>query len=73
MRAALLFALLLLGACATAGVKDVGDLSAEALQDAPCLIGLGPWSRMDDRRKRVGVFYLCVADAEEFGIRLESE
>jgi hypothetical protein len=69
---ALPLALLLLGSCETAQVKEAGDKSAETLQDAPCLIGLGPWSRMDDRRKRIGAFYLCVPDAEDFGVRLET-
>ena len=75
-----LFALILAG-CTQAGyyeavaekaTKDAGDIAASALEDAPCLIGLGPWSRMDDWRKRIGAFYLCVPDAERFGVTIQA-
>ena len=72
---------LLLASCTQAGyyeavaekaTKDAGDIAASALEDAPCLIGLGPWSRMEDWRKRVGAFYLCVPDAERFGVTIQA-
>jgi hypothetical protein len=80
-------ALVLLGALVLAGcaqgryyeavseeaVKEAKNIEAAALEDAPCLIGLGAWSRMPDERKRLGVFALCVSDAARFGIRLETK
>ena len=51
--------------------KDAKDIEAGVLEDAPCLIGLGAWSRMDDPRKRDGVFYLCVPDADQYGVSLQ--
>lgn len=51
--------------------KDAKNLEAGVLEDAPCLIGLGAWSRMDDVRKRRGVFYLCVPDADQYGVVLQ--
>ena len=75
----LLPALFLMSACVSAeqyagaaeqAAKDAKDIEAGVLEDAPCLIGLGAWSRMDDIRKRRGVFYLCVPDAEQWGVRI---
>lgn len=72
--------LLALGGCVSAAqyetaveqaAKDAKDIEASALEDAPCLIGLGAWSRMDDVRKRKGVFYLCVPDADQYGVELQ--
>ena len=52
--------------------KEAKDIEAMALEDAACLIGLGAWSRMSDYRKRIGAFYLCVPDAERFGITIQA-
>ena len=69
----------LLGACTRAGpaaeaakerTKEAKDISAGLLSEAPCLIGLGAWSRMDDKRLRDGIFYTCVSDAERYGVTL---
>ena len=49
-------------------VKQAKDIEAAALEDAPCLIGLGAWSRMPDFNKRLGSFALCVPDASRFGV-----
>ena len=59
------------GAAETAA-KQAKDIEAGALEDAPCLIGLGAWSRMEDFRKRLGAFYLCVPDAARFGVDVTS-
>lgn len=55
-------------AAAKEATKEAKDTSASVLQDAPCLIGLGAWSRIEDPRKRNGVFYLCVPDAADYGV-----
>lgn len=73
-------ALILMTGCVDAGryaaaaeeaTKEAKNVEASVLEDAPCLIGLGAWSRMDDPRKRRGVFYLCVKDAEQFGVNIQ--
>ena len=78
MRTFLLLALLTVG-CARAQdaatlaeekTKQAKDIEAQVLENAPCLIGLGAWSRMQDPKKRDGVFYLCVSDAERYGVSL---
>ncbi len=75
----LMCGLLALGGCArtkdaqTLAVektKEAKDIEASTLQDAPCLIGLGAWSRMDDFDKRTATFALCVPDSERFGVGL---
>lgn len=53
-------------------VKEAKDIEAAALEDAPCLIGLGAWGRMNDLRKRKATFLLCVSDADQFGVTLAS-
>ena len=50
--------------------KQAKDIEAGVLEDAPCLIGLGAWGRMTDPRKRHGIFYTCVPDAERYGVGL---
>ena len=71
---------LLLAGCGQAGyyeavaeesIKNAKDIEAAALEDAPCLIGLGAWSRMNDARKRDFVFGLCVPDAGDYGVSIE--
>ena len=57
-------------AAAEKAAKDAKDIEAATLEDAPCLIGLGAWSRMEDLRKRNGVFYTCVSDAERYGVSI---
>lgn len=76
----LLPAVLIMSGCVDAGryaaaaeqaTKDAKNVEAAVLEDAPCLIGLGAWSRMPDPRKRGGVFYLCVPDADNYGVSLK--
>ena len=55
-------------AVSEAAVKDAKDIEAAALEDAPCLIGLGAWSRMPELRVRNAVFALCVPDSQNFGV-----
>lgn len=52
--------------------KRAKDIEAGILENAPCLIGLGAWDRMPDLQRRKAVFLLCVNDAGQFGIKLES-
>ena len=77
---ALLLATLALAGCANSqryaaaaeeATKQAKDTEASILEEAPCLIGLGAWSRMTDPRKRDGVFYLCVPDAADYGVELQ--
>lgn len=57
-------------AAAKEATKEAKNVEAGILEDAPCLIGLGAWSRMDNPRKRDGVFYLCVPDSDQYGVKL---
>ena len=74
-----IFILLLIGGCTSAQnaatlaeerAKQAKDIEAGVLEDAPCLVGLGAWSRMEDPRKRDGIFYTCVPDADRYGVDL---
>ena len=74
-----LFILLLIGGCTSAQnaatlaeerTRQAKDIEASVLEDASCLIGLGAWSRMEDPRKRNGIFYTCVPDAPSYGVDL---
>ncbi len=57
-------------AVAEEATKKGKDTEAGILEDAPCLIGLGAWSRMEEDRKRQAVFLLCVPDAARFGLTM---
>ena len=55
-------------AAAEAAAKQANNISVGILEEAPCAMSLGAWARLDNRRKRMGAFYMCVPDADLFGV-----